>query len=328
MIRTRPEVGIPGVAGHGRRIESSRMTTERTTWPARVTAEGVTWIGLGANAALAVAKVLAGSLLHSRAILADGLHSGSDLVTDVAVLAGLQAARKPPDACHPYGHRRLETLTSMFVGLVLLAAAGWIIYDAVHALQQPTAPIAAGLPFALALLSVPVKEVLFRITRYVGQRTGNVSLRANAWHHRSDAVTSVAAAIGLAAVEFGGPRWAFLDSVTAVVLGAFLVIVAIGIMHAAAAELVDRAPGRDVIESIERAVVDTRGVRGYHAVRARQSGGRVEMDIHVQVDPQLSVAAGHDIATAVRDRVQEKVPEVSQVIVHVEPDPEADSERV
>ena len=295
------------------------MTEPSTDRAFGLTPHGVTWLGLAANLVLATAKILVGLVLHSRALLADGVHAASDLVTDVVMLAGLNAAEKPADPCHPYGHRRIATLVGMFIGTALLGAAAWILYDALAVLQRPAAAIRAGIPLILAAASVPVKEILFRLTRAVARRTRNVALRANAWHHRTDAVTSVAATAGLAGVTFGGPAWGVLDPVTAVILAAFLVVVAVRILTDAASELVDRAPDPAVLATIESAVAATDGVAGFHAVRARQIGGRVEMDIHVQVDPGLTVEQGHAIASNVERRVLESPCDVAAVVVHVEP---------
>ena len=280
---------------------------------------GVTWLGMVANTLLAAAKIAAGALFFSQTILADGVHSASDLVTDVAVLAALSLAARPADREHPYGHRRVETLVALFMGVALLAVATWIACNGVMAMHDRPRRVVGAVPLVLALLSIVVKEGMFRATRWVGRRSGNVAIEANAWHHRSDAFSSVAAAAGLTAVMFGGEDWAFLDPLTALMLGAFLVAVAVRIIRQSAAELVDSAPGADTLVGIERSVAQTPGVRGYHAFRARKVGGRIAMDIHVQVDPELTVRQGHDIARAVRHEVMQADPRVVEAVVHIEP---------
>lgn len=279
----------------------------------------VTWLGVGVNIALSGSKIAAGVLFSSSAILADGFHSLSDLVTDVAVLAGLGVSDRPADGSHPYGHRRVSTLVAMFVGAALLGVAAWIGYGAVMSFRVPHAAPRGLVPLGLAVLSIISKEWLFHVTRAVGRRAGDVSIIANAWHHRSDAFSSVAAAIGLTVVAVGGPKWGYVDELTALVLAAFLVVPAAHIIWSSASELIDRAPARDVLESIQRAVAATAGVRDYHGVRARHVGGKVEMDIHVLVDPELTVREGHAIAAAVRASVRRADPNVVEVIVHVEP---------
>jgi cation diffusion facilitator family transporter len=271
------------------------------------------------NAALAVGKILAGLFCFSQAILADGFHSASDLATDAVVLAGLRVAGRPADHDHHYGHERVATLVALFVAVGLLGAASWIGYRALVTIQEPTERIRPNLPFYLAAASVPLKELLFHVTRFVGRRTGNLSVTANAWHHRSDAAASLAAAAGLAGVALGGPKWHFLDHVTAVVLAAFLTLVAVRIAGSAASELIDAAPSAATLDSIRQTVQRTDGVRSYHAFRARESGGKVSMDIHVQVDPDLTVREGHDIASEVKRAVMRADRKVVEVIVHIEP---------
>jgi len=284
-----------------------------------LTPRGVTWLGMLINLLLSAAKIAAGILFSSQTIMADGLHSSSDLVTDLAVLAGLRFADRPADRTHHYGHGRINTLAAMFVGAALLGAATWIAYEAIVTLSQPDTVPMSAVPFWIALASIPSKEGLYQITRIVGQRTSNVSLLANAWHHRSDAFTSVAAAAGLAGATFGGVKWAFLDHVTAMVLSAFLAVAALKILYSSASELIDRAPHRAVLKEIEAVLAQTPGVEGYHAFRAREIGGKIAMDVHILVDPQLTVIKGHDIATAVERRVMQADHKVLEVIVHIEP---------
>ncbi len=279
----------------------------------------VTWVGLVVNAVLTAGKVAAGLVFGSQAILADGLHSASDLVTDAAVLWGLKVSGRPADHDHHFGHLRAATLAAMFVGTMLLVAAGWIAGQALWTLRERHARVEAMVPLLWAVGSVVLKEWLFRVTRAVGRRIGDPSIEANAWHHRTDAFTSIAAAAGLGGILAGGPDWAFLDHVTAVGLAVYLAVVAVRIVRESAAELMDRAPDTQTMASIEDIVASTPGVMGYHAVRARRLGGRVSMDIHVQVDPDLTVRQGHDIATEVEHRVAESSVGVVQVVVHVEP---------
>jgi len=284
-----------------------------------LTAEGVTWTGLACNAVLAAGKVIAGLVFASQTILADGVHGASDLVTDLAVLAGLGASARPADGCHPYGHRRVGTLVAMFVGAGLLGAAALIAFTALNSLPQAVEPIESVIPLCLALVTIPLKEFLFRITRRVAVRDDNMALRANAWHHRSDAATSVAAAMGLAGVAVGGKQWAFLDPLMAVVLSAFLVVVSVQIMYQSACELVDRAPGRATLDGIRTVLRGTDGVRDFHALRARQVGGKVAMDVHILVDPDLTVAQGHAIAATLKRHIIDHDKRVVEVVVHVEP---------
>lgn len=280
---------------------------------------GVTCAGLAGNVLLSGGKVVAGLAFGSQTLVADGLHSASDLASDFAVLAGLRVSNRPADPSHPYGHRRVQTLVSMFIGLLLVAAAAWIAYEAASTWQEHHARAYGWWPFVIAMTSVVTKEGLYRITRTVGRRCGDMSIVANAWHHRSDAFSSIAAAAGMFGVALGGPEWGFLDHFTAIALSALLIAIGLKLAFSASEELIDRAPDRRVMESVGRIVEGTEGVRSYHAFRMRQLGGKREMDVHVQVDPALTVAQGHDIATEVRRRIWEADPNVTNVIVHVEP---------
>ena len=295
------------------------MPAESRTTTAVLTPRSVTWLGLAVNVALAVAKILGGWVFGSQAILADGLHSLSDLVSDVAVLAGIRVSERPADYSHPWGHRRVSTMVAMFVGALLMALGGAIVYNAIVSFREVHEPLTSLVPLSLALATIPAKEILFHLTRRVGRRVGDVSLTANAWHHRSDAFSSIAAAAGLTVVAIGGPGWAFVDELTALVLSAFLIVAAGHIMWSAVCELVDRAPSAAILDAIDRAVRDTSGVRDHHAIRARQIGGKVTMDVHVLVDPGLTVRQGHDIASAVQESVKKADGNIVDVNVHVEP---------
>ncbi len=285
-----------------------------------MTREGVTWLGLWANVLLAAAKVASGLLFHSQTIMADGLHSLTDVVTDVAVLAGVRVSGRPADEHHRYGHRRMTTLVTSFVGLSLLIAALWIAWTAIATHREPHGQLRAVVPLVAALVSIPVKEILYRVTRRVGERERDMSLIANAWHHRSDAFTSIAAAAGLAGILIGGPEWAFLDHVVAVVLAAFLAVVAVRIIRESLHELADSAPPGETLARIESCIEGTPGVISHHALRARLLGGSVAVDVHLVVDPEVTVREGHAIAERVKRRILACGCDVLEVVVHYEPD--------
>lgn len=276
---------------------------------------------------LSIAKVAVGLAFRSQTLVADGLHSLSDLATDSAVLVGLRVSAKPADSDHHYGHRRVTTLVAMFVGAALLVTAAWIAFRAIVTFGDTHAPVSAVIPFWVAALSVAPKEWLYRITRSVGVEVGNVSLVANAWHHRTDAFTSIAAAIGLAGVAFGGPDWAFLDNLTAVVLSSFLAVAAVRFIQGSLAELIDAAPEESVTRCIEEAITETRGVMGFHALRIRKVGGSLTLDVHVQVDPRSTVVAGHDVASDVKRRVIACGCSVVEAVVHIEPAESAQTQK-
>lgn len=279
----------------------------------------VTALSVVVNAGLGLSKAGVGLAGHSTALIADGLHSLSDLASDLAVLWAIRAARRPADADHHYGHQRYESLVTLLVGFLLIVAA---LYVGIHSLvtlgERHTGPL-NWWPFWVAVASILLKEVLFWITRTVGRSTRNRAVIANAWHHRTDSFSSVAAAAGIAGTLLGGPRWQFLDHLTGVVLAAFLVSVGVRIARDAARELSDHSPDPDQQRRMSAAVGSIPGVNGFHAFRARRTGGLVEMDIHILVDPDISVRAGHAIASEVENRLLAGFAEVSSVIVHVEP---------
>ncbi len=271
------------------------------------------------NIVLTITKIAFGLLFNSTAIIADGFHSGSDLASDIAVLWGIPAARRPADADHQYGHSRYETIVTMVVGFLLIGAALWVAIESIATMSVRHSGPTSWLPFWAAVATIVLKEPLYWLTRRVGMRHHNASVVANAWHHRADSLAALAAGIGIAVATAGGPRWAFVDHLTAVVLAAFLFIMGLNIVRGAMQELSDRAPDPAVEDRIHSAITAINGVVGFHACRARRSAGVIDMDVHVQVAPDITVRAGHDIATAVEEAVQKAVPEVSDVVVHVEP---------
>jgi cation diffusion facilitator family transporter len=288
--------------------------------PNRVQEESrVTVVGMVTNVLLTVAKVAVGLLFNSAAIIADGLHSASDLASDAAVLWGISASRRPADADHQYGHSRYEAIVTMIVGFLLVVAALWVGIESIATMPVRHGGPTSWLPFWAAVGTIVVKELLYWATIRVGRKHKNSSIVANAWHHRSDAFSSLAAAVGIAGATAGGPRWAFLDHLTAVVLAAFLVTMGLRIIRDAMRELSDRAPDPATKERIHAAISGIKGVVGFHACRARRSAGVIDVDVHVQVAPDITVRAGHDIATAVEEAVQKTVPEVTDVVVHIEP---------
>lgn len=279
----------------------------------------ITLLGFVANILLLAAKVLVGIATHSAAIIADGLHSGSDLASDIAVLWSIRLGRRPADHDHHYGHARYDHISAAVIGILLIAAALWVGISSIVTLREKHPLLQSWLPFWAAIVSIVLKEGLYWVTRQVGRRYRNPALLANAWHHRSDAFSSIAVAAGIAAALIGGPRWAFLDHLTAIILAAFLVFIGVRIIRDSVCELSDLAPDPRTLEAVQRIVGEIPGVTGFHAFRARRTGGVVEMDVHIQVAPELTVRAGHDIATRVEKSVCAAYPEITSVVVHVEP---------
>ena len=283
-------------------------------------ARRVTWAGLAVNAVLFAAKLAAGLMADSQALVADAVHSLSDGITDVAVLVGAGFWSRPPDPDHPYGHRRIETIVTIIVGAVLGGVGIGIVYDALITLRNHVGPTSQpGLAaLAVALVSVFVKEALFRWTFAVGRRIKSSALKANAWHHRSDALSSVPAviAVGIAALF---PSWSLVDHVGAIVVSMFILQAAWKISWPALRELVDAGAPEAVCREIYAIACSVDGVRDAHNLRTRYVGARLQLDLHVLIDGAISVRRGHDIAEAVSRRIVERGPDVVDVVVHVEP---------
>lgn len=277
--------------------------------------------GAGVNVAVAGTSIVVGIVAGSSAIIADGLHTCADLASDFMVLWGIRAAKRPADDCHHYGHARYETMTAMFVGFALIAAAAFVAVQSIVTLREQHAGSIGWAPFWTAVAAIVLKEGMYWWTRAVGKKYKNQALLASAWHHRSDAFSSVAAAAGIGGAVIGGPRWSFLDHLTAVVLAAFLVVIGGRIVRTALRRLADRAPGPEVLARMQQVISTIPGVRGFHAIRARHSGAgdRIEMDVHVQVDPNLTVGQGHEIATRVEEQLRTALPDVAGAVVHIEP---------
>ena len=279
----------------------------------------ITWIGLCVNLALGVVKAVAGALLGSKALMADGMHSLLDLLTDFAVLLGLMMAQRPEDANHHYGHHKYTSLSKLFIGGVLVVFAIALVSSAVMDFRAgPTVP-QAGWAAVFAFVSLVVKEVLFWATRRVARRLKSDLILANAWHHRADSLSSFGVALALVGMWLGGETWAFLDDAVTMMLGGYLAFEALKIFFRACAELLDAAPAPPVIEDLREHILPTPGALAYHDFRVRRVGDVYEVDLHLQVDPNLTVDRGHAIAAEVKQRILEKHPEVCRVLVHVEP---------
>lgn len=280
----------------------------------------ITWIGFSVNLALGLLKTLAGGLLNSKALIADGIHSLLDLLSDVVVLFGIFMARRPEDETHLYGHHKFATLSKLLIGAGLVVLSLGLVVSATLSFNAGSnRTTEAGWAALLALLSLPIKELLFWSTRAVARRIKSDLIMANAWHHRADSLSTLGVAVALVCVWLGGENWAFLDDVVTLFLGGYLVFEAGKILLRAAAELLDTAPQREIIEDFREHILSTPGAKAYHDFRVRKVGDVYEVDFHLQVAPEISVEQGHDIARDVKHRMLQKHPEVWRVLVHIEP---------
>lgn len=279
----------------------------------------VTAVGLATNFILGAGKCVAGLLSGSGALIADGLHSFSDVASDLAVFFGLALSEKPEDENHPYGHHKFSSFAQLFVGLLLLGLSIWLVASAFFGLVGGETRVPSLLAAVVAFLSIVVKEVLFRWTRAVAQAQGSSLLLANAWHHRSDAFSSIAVFCALVAIAVGGPEWAILDPLVGLLLGGWLVREGFRISWDSVGDLLDAAPGREIIEDLREHVLPIKGARAYHDFRVRKIGDHFELDFHLQVDPWLTVEEGHEIARRVKEEILRTHPEVIRALIHLEP---------
>jgi cation diffusion facilitator family transporter len=288
--------------------------------PSRLqTAGGVTILGAVANAILVALKGTAGLAGGSSVLVADAVHSLSDLATDILVLFGLRVASKPPDEDHPYGHGRYETLGTVVLAGVLLVVAAGITWDASNRFGEPGRP--AMITLWVAALSIAVKETLFHVTLRVGRRCNSSLVIANAWHQRSDALSSVAAFAGILGARMGFP---ILDPAAAVVVAALIAKMALQLLGEAIREVTDATLRRDILHELGAEIRRLPGVVSFHELRARRMGPRLLVDLHVEVEGSTSVSDGHQVAERVRQLLFQKQAGVSEVLVHVDPEPDED----
>jgi cation diffusion facilitator family transporter len=282
-----------------------------------------TFLGLVANTVLASTKLAAGIFGHSHALVADAVESLADVFSSVIVWRGLVVAAAPPDEDHPYGHGKAEPIAAAIVSVMLLLAAVWIVVEAFHEIAQPHR---APAPFTLAVLFVVivVKESLFRFVLREAVSVDSSAVRSDAWHHRSDAITSLAAAIGITVALVGGKGFEAADDWAAI--AAAVVIAANGarLLQPALNELMDRSPNREVIERIRQIAATTPGVGAVEKCFVRKMGYEYFVDMHVEVNPQMTVLRSHEIAHEVKNQVRSQLPSVRDVLVHIEPQGQRD----
>ncbi|WP_018947346.1 cation diffusion facilitator family transporter [Thioalkalivibrio sp. AKL17] len=282
----------------------------------------VTLTGAAVNSGLAVTQLASGWLLNSQALIADGVHTVSDLVTDAVVLVAAGHAAASPDRNHPYGHGRIETLATVIVGVFLALAGVAIAWGAGSRLLGPeelTGP--APLAIAFAVVTLVAKEGMYQYTHRVARRLGSRMLEANAWHHRTDAISSVIVLLAVAGAVAG---WPWLDAAAALVVAGFILHIAGRLVWRSAAELIDTALEPEEVERIHRTILDVPGVKDAHMLRTRRSGDDAVADVHVQVAPMISVSEGHRIADAVHQAVTEDAGAVCDITVHVDPENDED----
>ena len=294
-----------------------KLTTDSKRTSARA-GRTVTLVGALINFLLIVLKFLAGIYGQSQGLIADAVHSVSDLFTDAVVLLGLRIGRKAPDEEHPFGHARIETMASAVVGLALIATALYLGIGAVLHIYRHTEYHPTRLALIGAVVSIALKEALYHYTVHIGRQIKSQLIVANAWHHRSDALSSVAVLLGVAGTLIQ-PSWFILDSFAALLVSFFIVKVGLDVLRDCLREFTDTAPPPEILRKITNCALGVEGVSEVHDIRVRTSGGLYQMETHIVVDGKLTVFEGHRIAKEVESCLAEEVEDLDRVIVHVDP---------
>jgi cation diffusion facilitator family transporter len=275
-------------------------------------------LALAANVLLGTIKLIAGLVGHSYALVADAVESFADCISSIIVWGGLRIAARPPDATHPYGHGKAESLAALACGLMLLGASGGIAVKAIHEIVEPAGPPEAFTLFIL-LIVVAVKETLFRIGYRVGSEIESTAIRVDSWHHRSDAITSAIAGVGIAVSVFGGSRFAAADGWAALAASGVIAFNGFRFMRAAMSELMDEQPSESFMQRVHTTAGGVAGVLGVEKVLARKVGTAYLVDMHIEVDEWLAVRDAHELAHRVKDTILSEIPSISDVLIHVEP---------
>ncbi len=283
----------------------------------------VTLAGSVVNLLLVGVKFVAGIAGHSAAMISDAVHSLSDFVTDIVVLVFVRISAQPQDEGHDYGHGKFETMATLLIGLALAAAAIGIVVSGAGKLaawlQGEDLPSPGKLALWAALLSILAKEVLYQYTRIKGQKLDSPALEANAWHHRSDALSSVGAAIGIGGAILLGNRWTVLDPLASIVVGLMLVKVAWDLLGPSFRELTDSSLPKETEAEMLEIIRGIDGVQDPHSLRTRRVGNRIVAEVHIRLDGSQSLSEAHEKATEVERRIKARFGQQSHIVVHMEP---------
>ena len=271
---------------------------------------------------LGVLKIVVGWSANSHALIADGIHSFSDLATDIMVWFLNRLGTEAPDEDHPYGHARFETLGALILGTVLILVAVVLVYDSVLRLIDIESIVTPTWPaLVAAMISIAAKEWLYQLTRKMGEKIQSNLLLANAWHHRSDALSSIIVLVGVGGAILG---IAWLEMVAAMGVAFMIALIGWKLAKESVEELVDTALSENYVADIQETIVKADGVRGVHSLRTRRMGSAVILDIHLQVDPAISVSEGHHIGDWVSQQLESKFQEISDITVHIDAEDDAE----
>ncbi|MDO6353484.1 cation diffusion facilitator family transporter [Caloramator sp. CAR-1] len=274
------------------------------------------WITIFINTALCIFKLLAGFVGKSSAMVADGVHTLSDILATFIVILGLKISSREEDEKHPYGHEKFEPVFAKIISIVLIITGFLIGYEGIKKLVSGEIAVPGQIALMAALISIIVKEAMYWYTIIVARKIKSISMEADAWHHRSDAFSSVGTFVGIFAARLG---YKFFDPLAAVVVSFFIIKVGVDFYLRATKELVDEAVDRETIEKIKRVVLEVEGVKGIQDLKTRIFGHKVYVDLEIYVDERLTVKEGHDIAQRVHDALEEEVDCIKHCMVHIEP---------
>ena len=282
-----------------------------------------TWVGFFTNLLLSVGKIAAGIVGRSGAMIADGIHSVSDFVTDLVVMIFVRVSAMPKDEDHDYGHGKFETLATIIIGLALFVVAVGIFWKNVNLVAtvangQSIEPPEA-IAFAAAAISILVKEALYRYTRWVGEKVNSQVVVANAWHHRSDALSSIATLLGIGGAYFIGDKWCILDPIAAIAVSVLIAKVAYDLIKPGIGEMLERSLPKEQEDEIEQIVLSNKHFSDVHNLKTRRIGSGIAIELHVRVPGNMTVSESHEATVDVERRLREHYGQRTQVILHVEP---------
>ncbi|MBN1969864.1 MAG: cation transporter [Candidatus Delongbacteria bacterium] len=283
----------------------------------------VTLIGSFVNLFLSVGKIIAGVIGKSSAMIADGVHSLSDLVTDIIVLVFIGISGKEKDRSHKYGHGKFETFATMLISFALMIVGLGIFWTGTKKVISSLNGLIIEQPGIIALyaaiFSIISKEILFWYTKLAGEKLNSQAMIANAWHHLSDAFSSIGTALGISGAIFFSEKWRILDPIAGIVVSFFILKVAWKIALPSIHELLESSLSEKIENEISNLIMNARGVKGFHNLKTRQIGEQIGVDVHIKVDKELSVEISHQIATEIENSIKEKYGPQSHVGIHVEP---------
>ncbi len=286
-------------------------------------ARKIIWIGFIANLVLTVIKILAGILAKSSAMIADGVHSISDFATDLVVVGSLNVSQRPRDHNHKYGHGKVETLATAFVGVILIFVGIGLFYSGlmkIYSVSQGQLLEKPGLAaLYAAILSIILKEILYRYTIKVGKETGSSAVKANAWHHRSDALSSLGTMLGIAGAIFLGDNWVILDPLAAVIVSFFIFRIAFKITRDTLLELIETSLPKEHEDEILQIASDVKGVHQPHELKTRKIGNQIAIDIHICVQNDLNIEQAHRITENLEKELRSTYGEETYISIHTEP---------